>query len=621
MTWQLPIGAQVTETGTRFRVWAPTAAQVEVVLFHGDSASARHLLAREAHGYWSAHLESIDAGARYAFSVDGGDLRPDPASRSQPDGVHAPSEVVDPLAFRWTDDAWRGVPLDDMVIYELHVGTAMPAGTFDALIEKLPYFCELGVTALELMPVAAFPGRRNWGYDGVDLYAPAPCYGGPTAMKRLVDAAHAHGLAVLLDVVYNHFGPDGNYLRTFSPYYFSDLHRTPWGEALNLDGPNSGAVRDFLINNALYWAHEYHIDGLRLDATHALIDGGTQHLLQQMTVAVRASLPNDRRFVITAEDERNDARLLQPAEQDGYGLDAVWSDDFHHQARVALTGEQHGYFGYYTGSVADLAQTIRDGWFEQGLRSNRHGHAQAHGTGPQAFGYEQFVFCIQNHDQVGNRPVGERLHHAVDGAAYRALSALLLLLPETPLLFGGQEWAASTPFLFFTDHPPALGKLVTEGRRREFAYFLTETGIVVPDPQAEATFERSKLRWDELEQPAHAATLALYRDLLRLRRTQGALRRLDRAGMQVTPLGEHAFVLRRDGSASHDTLLAIVNLGATAADLSINPPASAAYTVLLDTNAAQYGGTAPAQLAQGNGDTLRVQMHTAGVVVVQRLSD
>jgi maltooligosyltrehalose trehalohydrolase len=466
------------------------------------------------------------------------------------------------------------------------------------------------------MPVGAFPGRRNWGYDGVDLYAPAPCYGGPAAMKRLVDAAHAHGLAVLLDVVYNHFGPDGNYLRTLSPFYFSDLHRTPWGEALNLDGSNSQPVRDFLINNALYWAHEYHIDGLRLDATHALIDAGTQHLLQQMTIAVHASLPSDRRFVITAEDERNDARLLQPAEQDGYGLDAVWSDDFHHQARVALTGEQHGYFGYYTGSVVDLTQTIRDGWFEQGLRSHRRGEARAHETGPQAFGYERFVFCIQNHDQVGNRPLGERLHHVVDAAAYRALSALLLLLPETPLLFQGQEWAASTPFLFFTDHHPALGKLVTEGRRREFAYFLTETGIVVPDPQADATFERSKLCWDEITQREHAAMLALYQDLLQLRRTHGALRRLDRAGVQVTPLSEHALVLHRDGPAPHDTLLAVVNLG-TAAELKVNPPASTTYTVMLDTNAARYGGTAPAQLAQENGATLHLQMHAAGVVVMQ----
>ena len=618
MSWQLPLGAQVTGTGVRFRVWAPTAEQVEVVLFDGGNPSTCAPLTPKADGYWSAHLVGIGAGARYAFSVNGGDPRPDPASRAQPDGVHAPSEVIDAASFGWSDAEWRGVPLDDLIIYELHVGTATPPGTFDALIEKLPYFRDLSVTALELLPVSAFPGNRNWGYDGVDLYAPAPCYGGPDGLKRLVDAAHAHGLAIILDVVYNHFGPDGNYLRTFSPYYFSELHRTPWGEALNLDGPNSEAVRDFLINNALYWAHEYHIDGLRLDAIQALIDNRPQHLLQELSSRVHASLPADRQFVITAEDDRNDVRPLQPPTQDGYGLHAVWADDFHHHARVALTGEQHGYFGYYTGSVADLAATISDGWFEQGLRSRRHGNAQmqAQGTGPAAFGYPQFVYCIQNHDQIGNRPTGERLHHAIDPAAYRAMSALLLLVPETPLLFQGQEWAASTPFQFFTDHHGELGKLVTEGRRREFAYFLTETKTQVPDPQADSTFARSKLCWDEITQPEHAQILALYRDLIRMRRTHPALRRRDRAGVQITPLSERAFLLRRDGNAPHDTLFVIVNLGTTA-DLVITIPALAVPTVLLDTNTARYGGTAPAQLAHVGDDTLKLQMSTAGVVVVQ----
>ncbi len=620
MRWQLPLGAQVTKTGVRFRVWAPTAAQVSVVLFDGSRPSTRAPLIHEADGYWSADVASIGAGARYAFSVDDGDPRPDPASRSQPDGVHAPSEVIDVAAFEWSDGAWRGVQLDELIIYELHVGTVTTGGTFDALIPKLPYFRDLGVNALELLPVAAFPGTRNWGYDGVDLYAPAPCYGGPNGLKRLVDAAHGHGLAIILDVVYNHFGPDGNYLRTFSPYYFSDLHRTPWGEALNLDGLHSEGVRNFLINNALYWAHEYHIDGLRLDATHALIDNGVQHLLQELTGTVRASLSPDRQFVITAEDERNDVRLLQPAEQGGYGLHAVWADDFHHHARVALTGEQHGYFGHYTGSIADLTQTIHDGWFEQGLRSMRHGEAQAQAqrTGPHAFAYPQFVYCIQNHDQIGNRPTGDRLHHVIAPAAYRALSALLLLVPETPLLFQGQEWAASTPFQFFTDHHPALGKLVTEGRQREFAYFLTEKEVALPDPQAASTFERSRLRWDELAQPGHAQTLALYQDLIRLRRTHPALRRHDRASVQITPLSEHAFVLRRDGVVPHDTVFVVVNLGTNA---RLNIPSPAAFTVLLDTNAARYGGSAPAQLAQVGDATLELQMSTAGVVVVQSMHD
>jgi maltooligosyltrehalose trehalohydrolase len=601
--FELPIGANVTANGVRFRVWAPEADRVEVVIFANGTERERHPLDRENNGYWEAHVAGIGAGTRYAYSVNGDDPRPDPASRFQPDGVHAPSQVVDPHAFQWTDDGWRGMALDDLIIYELHVGTATSDGTFDALIPKLPYFRDLGVTALEIMPIADFPGERNWGYDGVDLYAPARCYGGPDAFKRLVDAAHAHGLAIILDVVYNHFGPDGNYLRVFSPHYFTEAHHTPWGAALNLDQQGSGPVREFLINNALYWAHEYHIDGLRLDATHALIDDSETHLLKQLATDMHRSLPQDRVFVITVEDERNDAKLAQP-QPDGYGLDAVWADDFHHQARIALTGEQHGYYADYSGSIPDLAKTITGGWFYQGQRSTVQNHPR--GTSPLALRYEQFVYCIQNHDQIGNRPIGDRLNHLVDPHAYRALSALLLLAPETPLLFQGQEWAAATPFQFFTDHNPELGRLVTEGRRREFAYFLTETGIQVPDPQARSTFERSKLDWNELDQPEHIFTLNLYRDLIALRRSHPALRYRDRESVHVTST-ENAILIQREAGKPNDALMIVIKLDQGETTIAIK----GTNRILLDTNHERYGGTAAARLSSGE-----LRMTEPGVVVL-----
>ncbi len=649
MTWQLPIGAQLTQVGATFRVWAPVAQQVAVVLFpHAgmdQTAAVAHALTRTEDGYWQAEVPHVQAGARYAYSVDGGDPRPDPASRFQPDGVHAPSAVVDPQAFRWSDGEWRGRPLDDLIIYELHVGTATEEGTFDALIPQLPYFAELGITALEIMPIHDFPGHRNWGYDGVNLYAPANSYGGPEGFKRLVDAAHALGLAIILDVVYNHFGPDGNYLSVFSPNYFTDLHHTPWGDAINLDGEGATAVRDYLINNALYWAHEYHIDGLRMDATHALIDESPVHILQQLTETVRASLPPNRHFVITAEDERNDARLgLTPA-QGGYGIDAIWADDFHHEARIALTGEQTGYYADYAGTTTDLARTIRDGWFYQGQRSTVNDHLR--GTDPQPLRLPQFVYCIQNHDQVGNRPLGDRLNHVVDPAAYRALSALLLLVPQTPLLFQGQEWAASTPFLYFTDHNPELGKLVTEGRRKEFEGFWRETHMEVPDPQAEATFAQSKLQWNERHEGNHAATLALYHALIRLRRIHPALLNRERDGLRVAvvPAADNAdanagsnaatgIVIHRQDSTSDDQVMIVVNLAATfdrnvhqllfeeqGAQETARGGSSAAepqLQLLLDTNAPEYGGDAPAQLTGSGANDARLRLAAPGVVVLQR---
>jgi maltooligosyltrehalose trehalohydrolase len=374
------------------------------------------------------------------------------------------------------------------------------------------------------MPVADFPGSRNWGYDGVSLFAPCRQYGTPDDLRRLVDTAHGAGLAVLLDVVYSHFGPDGAYGTLFSPFYQSSRHQSPWGAAINVDGDWSGPVRAFFIENALHWLHEYHFDGLRLDATHGLIDDSPRHLVAELVERARASVRH-RPILLVAEDERNLASIVRPAEEGGWGLDAVWADDFHHQVRRLSAGDRDGYYEDYTGTTAELASTVRHGWFYRGQYS-RH-LAKPRGTDPAGVPLHRLIVCIQNHDQIGNRPFGRRLNHQISPALYRALSALLLFVPETPLLFMGQEWAASTRFLFFTDHHPELGRLVTQGRREEFSRFEAFVDpvirLTIPDPQAAATFESSRLRWTELEDPAHAGVLELYRELIRLRRSHPAL--------------------------------------------------------------------------------------------------
>jgi maltooligosyltrehalose trehalohydrolase len=439
---------------------------------------------------------------------------------------------------------------------------------------------------------------RNWGYDGVCLFAPARAYGGAEGLRRLVDAAHAHGLAVLLDVVYNHLGPDGNYLWSYSHDYFTSRHRTPWGDALNFDGPRSRPVRDFFIANALHWVFEYHLDGLRLDATHAIIDDSPVHLVAELAATLRASLPLERHVLLIAEHGANDPLVVRASEPGDWGLDGIWADDFHHQVHVALTGEREGYFAAYTGSAADLARTIRQGWFYVGQVAPNTGQPQ--GAPADDILPSSFVYCIQNHDQVGNRAFGERLHHVVSLAAYRAVSALLLLCPQTPLLWMGQEWAASTPFLFFTDHNPELGRMVTEGRRKEFARFVSFSGADVPDPQDPETFVRSRLRWDEREREPHRGVLQLYADLLALRRTHPALRERRRETYTATPVGEAALALRREGRDGEALLLAVALTGMAMVELGDGP-----WSVVLDTEAAVYGGSAePVTL---EGDELRLE--------------
>jgi len=529
--------------------------QVELVLHPGLASSQRRSLTPIGNGLFAGTFADVSAGDLYAYLLDGEGPLPDPASRFQPQGVHGPSAVVDPRAFAWTDDGWRGVPLQQAVVYELHVGTFSETGTFTGVTERLPYLADLGVTVLELMPVADFPGSRNWGYDGVSLYAPSRAYGAPDDLRRLVDTAHRCGLAVVLDVVYNHFGPDGAYAPQFSPFYLSTRHHSPWGAAVNFDGEGSRQVREFFIENALHWLHEYHFDGLRLDATHALIDDSPRHFVAELAARVRASLSH-RRVLLIAEDERNLATIVRPPEDGGSGLDAVWADDFHHQARRLAAGDCDGYYEDFTGTTADLATTIRDGWFYQGQFSVHQGKRR--GTDPSGVPPCRMVFCLQNHDQIGNRPFGRRLSHQIDSALFRALSALLLFIPETPLLFMGQEWAASTRFLFFTDHHVDLGPLVTAGRREEFSRFDAFADPVtrarIPDPQASSTFENSRLVWNERIRAPHAGILELYRALLRLRRTEPALQHSNE--FDVTALDDASLAVLR--ASGRDVLLLVL---------------------------------------------------------------
>jgi len=521
--WLPSFGAWPDTGGTRFRVWAPAAQEAWLAIERPDAADDERPLRPNGDGTFEGWMPDVGPGARYWYRLDGGPALPDPASRFQPDGVHGPSEVVDPGAFAWSDAAWAGARLDRASIYELHVGAFSPEGTFAGAAARLPYLRDLGVTIVELMPVADFAGDRNWGYDGVCPFAPARCYGRPDDLRRLVDTAHRLGLAVMLDVVYNHFGPDGAYVWQVSPAFFTDRHESPWGQGVNVDGPGSEHVRRFFVDNALHWIHEYRIDGLRLDATHAITDDSPTHLAAEIAARVHEA-PGPPRLVV-AEDHRNLAAMVRPAAEGGWGLDAVWADDLHHQVRRLLAGDADGYYADFAGTAADVATTLRQGWFFCGQRS---GYLDGpRGTDPAGVPPRRFVVCLQNHDQVGNRAFGERLHHQIDPAAWRAAVALLLLAPETPLLFMGQEWATSAPFLYFTDHNEELGRLVTAGRRREFGRFAAFADPSVreriPDPQATATFESSRLPWTERDTGVHAGTWRLHQALLALRRREPAL--------------------------------------------------------------------------------------------------
>jgi maltooligosyltrehalose trehalohydrolase len=493
-------------------VWAPSAQAVELAL-----GERRLRLAPGDDGVWSIEVDAADLAAGYGFSLDGGPPLPDPRATWQGDGVHGPSRVVDLARLRTRPaPVFRAPPLAEAVLYELHVGTFTPEGTYTAAAARLPHLAALGVTHVELMPLATFPGRRGWGYDGVDLYAPFPAYGTPQELADLIDACHAHGLAVLLDVVYNHFGPDGNYWQQYGPY-LTDRFHTGWGAAINFDSAGSDQVRRFLIDNALMWLRDYRFDGLRLDAVHAMYSLEAVHFLEDLSAAVRRlGVELDRSLVLIAESDSNDPRLVRSRSQGGYGLDAHWVDDFHHSLHRWFTQESSGYYADFAG-LPDLATALREAYVYQGQYSAFR--RRRHGRPPDSVSAEQLVVCSQNHDQIGNRARGERLSMLLAPLQLKAVAALTLLAPFVPLLFQGEEWGARTPFLYFTDHQdPQLGAAVSEGRRREFASFAWEGEI--PDPQDPDTFQRSKLDWSELAEPRHSDLLRWYRDLIRIRRNK-----------------------------------------------------------------------------------------------------
>ncbi|WP_431843515.1 malto-oligosyltrehalose trehalohydrolase [Calidifontibacter indicus] len=508
-----------TRTHT-FRVWAPAAEQT-VTLCLGDDALP---MTRTDDDWWQLEAPA-EPGDRYAFRVDDGEERPDPRSLSQPDGPDARSALVDLAAHKWSDDDWRGVPLAAAVIYELHIGTFTEEGTLDSAIERLDDLADLGVTLVELMPVATFPGTRGWGYDGVDLFAVHEAYGGAAALQRFVDAAHARGLGVCLDVVYNHLGPSGNYLPVFGPY-FTDAHHTPWGWAVNLDGPSSDEVRRYLIDNALMWFRDFHLDALRLDAVHALIDDRAVHFLEQLAAQTDSlSEVLDRPLLLIAESDRNDPKTVTDrgvGGTGGLGLHTQWADDVHHTWHVLLTGETQGYYADFADPEA-ITKIARTPFFHDGTWSSFRGREHGRPVDGDTTPGDRFVVSLQTHDQVGNRATGDRLSHLVSPGRLAIGAALMLTSPYTPMLFMGEEWGASTKWAYFTDHTdPALALAVSKGRRAEFAEH--GWGDEVPDPQAASTMADSVLRWEERDEPVHAALLAWYRELIRLRRAVPDLR-------------------------------------------------------------------------------------------------
>jgi maltooligosyltrehalose trehalohydrolase len=573
---RLPIGAEYLGDGrTHFRVWAPAAERIDVV---GRSETP---LAKEHHGYHSGVVDA-SPGERYRFRIDGGEaLYPDPASRFQPDGPHDASEIVDPSAFPWTDASWRGATPNAQVMYEMHVGTFTRAGTWAAAIPELGELARIGITTVELMPVADFNGRFGWGYDGVNLFAPTRLYGRPDDFRAFVDAAHAAGLAVILDVVYNHFGPVGNYLRFFAPEYFTKRYENEWGEAINFDGPDAAPVREYFIANAGYWIDEFHVDGLRLDATQQIYDASSDHILAAIGRRAREAARH-RTVLLVAENEPQDTRLVRAPGEGGYGLDALWNDDFHHSAMVSLTGRAEAYYSDTTGHPQELISAAKYGYLFQG--QPYHWQRKRRGTPAWGLPPAAFVNFLQNHDQVANSARGLRGHQLTSPGRWRAMTALLLLMPATPMLFQGQEFSASSPFLYFADLDPEVGAMVRKGR----AEFLTQFPSLadyagkseLDDPTSRATFERSVL--DLGERTTHAAAYALHQDLLRLRRENVAFRKQRAGGVDGAVLSNHAFALRFFTDDHLDDRLLLVNLGPDLSRLSFAEPLLAPPAPTLD---------------------------------------
>jgi maltooligosyltrehalose trehalohydrolase len=590
MVHTISLGAQVVEEGVQFRVWAPKAHRVEVLL--GNDAT--YSLVRDRDGYFSGITSDASPGMTYRYRLDGEKDYPDPCSRFQPEGPHGPSQIVNPSAYHWRDHDWPGVHMAGQVIYELHLGTFTEEGTSDAAIRELDALKRLGITLLEIMPIAEFPGRWNWGYDGVCLFAPSHTYGDYVAFKRFVDAAHEKGLGVILDVVYNHFGPDGNYLSAFSDDYFTDRYPNEWGRALNFDGPRSEGMREFVVQNACYWIEEFHLDGLRIDATHAIHDAGNRHILAELSAQARRAAGR-RSIVLIAENEAQEICAVRPVDQGGWGLDAMWCEDFHHVSRVAATERSEAYYTDYRGAPQEFVSAVKRGFLYQGQRY--HWQHKARGTVVDQEPANSFVFFIQNHDQIGNTLTGNRLHTLTSPGRYRILIAVNLLAPQTPMLFMGQEYGASTPFLYFVDFGgQEIGSKVRQGRQEFLSQFPSyasdEAQKSMFDPNDPMTFERSKL--DRAERSAHGPLYRLCHDLLRLRREDLVFSAQSRENIDGAVLSSHAFVLRYFEETGYDRLV-VINLGADlhfvpAPEPLLAPRPDGYWALLWSSDHPQYGG-------------------------------
>jgi maltooligosyltrehalose trehalohydrolase len=596
---RLPIGAEaLAKGGVHFRVWAPRRRKV-FVLLEGKAKTAGNRalgeeLSPESNGYFSGEVKNAGEGSRYRFRFDDeNDSYPDPASRFQPKGPEGPSQVIDSSEFPWTDGEWPGVEMKGQVIYEMHIGTFTKEGTWQAALKHLPELAELGITLLEVMPVGDFSGRFGWGYDGVDLFAPTRLYGTPDDFRRFVDRAHALGLGVILDVVYNHFGPVGNYLAQFSLDYFTDRYETDWGYAINFDGENSGPVREFFISNAVYWTTEFHLDGLRIDATQSIFDKSANYILSEMIDHVRR-VAAPRALVFIGENEPQQINLIRPPEAGGFGLDALWNDDFHHTAVVALTGRNEGYYSNHLGCAQELISAAQWGFLYQG----QYYHWQKQPRGSRTLGVDPSVFVnfIQNHDQIANSARGERIHRLTDPGKFRAMTALLLLLPQTPMLFQGQEFCASSPFCYFADSKEDLAALVRKGRLDFLSQFqsMRDTGIreIMAEPADPATYHMCRI--DHSQRKNNSGCNLLHRDLLRLRREDQVFRQQRSDWMYGAVLAPEAFVLRFFGESKGDRLV-VVNLGRSlnlspAPEPLLAPPPDSRWDVLWSSEDTRYGG-------------------------------
>ena len=615
----LPVGAEVQpEGGTHFRVWAPEPRELMLRVGARTGTWRNIVLERELHGYYSAFVAEAAAGDRYWYRIGDSDV-PDPASRFQPEGPFGPSAIVDPRGFRWTDKEWRGAQLRGQVLYEMHVGTFTPGGTWRSAMERLPHLAQMGITTIEVMPVAEFPGRFGWGYDGVLLYAPTRLYGTPEDLRAFIDRAHALHLGVVLDVVYNHVGPEGSVFSLFAKNYFTGKYDNEWGEALNFDGPDSAPVREYFTCNAAYWIDEFHFDGLRLDATQSIHDSSNEHIIAAISTTARATA-RERDVVLITENEPQNVRMLQPIEQGGYGLDAAWNDDFHHSATVALTGRNEAYYADHRGVPQEFVSAAKYGYLFQGQWYGWQ--KQDRGTDARAIEPAAFVNFIENHDQLANSGDGSRLRLRTAPGRYRAMTALLLLMPGTPMLFQGQEFGASTPFFYFADHNSELARAVEKGRAEFLSQFqslaATEVRECMPLPHDQTTFERSRLNWDEWD--AHVDSRHLHADLIALRRADRAFNQQARGSVDGAVLEAEAFALRYATPDAADERLVLVNLGrdlvtSSFAEPLLAPPQGHRWRVSWSSESPRYGGCGTPDVLQSGW---RIPGHTALVLKPER---